>query len=127
MENKRCPIQVIYNAENPLLRWVTKLSDIDLKRNVIETCVLLSLYDGSVSPLLSSNSQAPKRDWVRNLFLGDDMSPIQKADRFRNPTIEELNTIKDVLKASSYVYNRKKNQLIDLRKVNIHNGGVNKN
>lgn len=116
MEKKRCPIQVIYNAENPLLRWLTKLSDIDLKRNVIETCVLLSQYDGSVSPLLSSNSQAPKRDWVRNLFFGDDMSPIQKTDKFRNPTIEELNLIKDVLKASSYVYNRKKNQLIDLRK-----------
>jgi len=116
MEKKRCPIQVIYNAENHLLKWVTKLSDIDLKRNVIETCALLSRYDGSVSPLLSSNSQSTKRDWVRSLFLGDDMSPIQKTDRFRNPTIEELNTIKDVLKASSYVYNRKKNQLIDLRK-----------
>ena len=114
MEKKRCPIQVIYSAENHLIRWVTKLSDINLKRNFIETCVLLSKYDGSVSPLLSSNST--KRAWVRTLFLGNEMSPIQKTDRFRNPTIEELNTIKDVLKASSYVYNRKKNQLIDLRK-----------
>ena len=105
MEKKKCPLQVIYNAYDPSLRWLTKLSDIDEKQRRFNTFVHFTRNGNFCDDLYI-------KDWVIKLFNAECTSTINPSDRVRNPNIEELNLIKRILKKHGFIYNRKKNELI---------------
>jgi len=107
-EIKRCPIQII---DEPTrfkgARWIALLKDINFEAKLYLNIV--HFHKGFLQ-----GASCYDRLWINKLFKGRNSAEIAPDDIIRNPTIEELNQIKDILKQNGFKLNFKTLELIDL-------------
>ena len=103
----RCPIQIIESKTNSYLRWMTLDKYIFPNGNGKDrNC---AYFDNIVS--FHKNRPLPI-DNLESLVNGHSTSLIYDTDIIRNPTIEEIEIINDVLRKNNCKLNLKTYQLI---------------
>lgn len=111
--NGTCPIQVIENNTNS--KWLTL--DKFIKYNQSDQC--MHLTRGVFKNIVGWGLKGRLKDYyamngLKNLVNGRNESPIYYSDIIRNPTIEELMEISEILKKNKYKLNLKTYKLTRL-------------
>lgn len=100
--NGKCPIQVVEDRRNVNNRWLTLEKYISKSKDEFENIIGWSQKEFHNVVSLTS------------LVHGRNGSPIYDSDVIRNPTIQELIEISDILKSGGYRLNLKTYKLIKL-------------
>ena len=112
MENNKkgtCPIQIVESKTSSYLRWMTLVKHIFPNGNGKDRNYA---YFDNIVPFCRDRSLPI--DNLESLVNGRSTSPIYDSDIIRNPTIEEIEIIKSILKENGYKLNLKTYQLIKI-------------
>ena len=111
--NGKCPIQIVDDINNDKHRWITLDKYIyDGSHNKNNIKYPDGYYANLVDYMRGTNYDVRM---LHDLVKARNRCPIYKSDNIRNPTMQELDEIKAILKKDNYRFNLKTYQLIKIK------------